>query len=413
MPTVVIVDAYSTGRFLAPALHKRGYDCIHVQSESLIPPIFKNSFNNADFKKNFINQDNIDSILKTFDPQFVMAGTESGVELADLIADRLNLVGNSPKLSKARRNKFLMIEVINKAGLKTASYHRSDKIDDILTWQNKLSLNPIVLKPEMSGGSDHVYICHKSDEIHQAFNKIISNKNIFEKPNHYVLAQSFLNGTEYIINTVSSFGEHYIAEIWRCHKERIKGAGYISLLEELLPFDSQAENVTLAKYAKAVLNALEIQHGPGHLEIMLTDNGPVLIEIAARLQGCVDPVVVAEATKGNNIVSLMLDAYLDPKEISALANKNYELDKFIYRIFMKSAVSGTLEKAPDFNVIKELPSFGSINCRITAGDKIKKTTDIASTLGVIHLAHSNYQQLENDYRFYRKYEAEQFQKLLC
>lgn len=37
---IVIVGAYSTGQYLAPAFISRGYQCIHVQPGETINPYF-------------------------------------------------------------------------------------------------------------------------------------------------------------------------------------------------------------------------------------------------------------------------------------------------------------------------------------------------------------------------------------
>ena len=49
--SLAIVDAYTTGRRLAPAFHQRGWDTIHVQSSSSPLDFFEKSFVPADFRQ--------------------------------------------------------------------------------------------------------------------------------------------------------------------------------------------------------------------------------------------------------------------------------------------------------------------------------------------------------------------------
>ncbi len=60
----LIVDAYSTGRFLPSELKKYGFDCIHVQSTPKIPKNFQASFNLNDFIENIIHENDIEETLK-------------------------------------------------------------------------------------------------------------------------------------------------------------------------------------------------------------------------------------------------------------------------------------------------------------------------------------------------------------
>lgn len=403
---VVIVDAYSTGQYLAPQFKTRGFTCLHVQSTDQIPKIFLDSFHAENFDQQFIFDGATDNLLKQLNNYpilYVVPGTETGVSLADILSERLSLPSNGTQKSIARRNKFVMVETLRAAGIKTVSHHLAQKADDILEWQKQINQFPIVLKPEQSGGSDHVFFCYSEQEIKDAFEKILNNITIFETSNQNVLAQTFLSGTEYILNTMSANGIHYVAEIWRCHKEQVEGAGYISLLEELVPFEPIAYQ-PISIYAKEILDALGIQHGPGHFEIMLTETGPTLIEVAARMQGCVDPAVIEAAMDGDSFVSLTLDAYLNPEKIKQKASRPYQLKKYIYRVFMKSHVEGILKTVPDITAIKNLSSFASVKTNMQQGMPIYKTKDIASSPGVIHFISSDRSQLQQDYATYRKIE---------
>ena len=75
--TVVIVDAYSSGNLLAPALKERGYCCVHVQSTKEILPIYASSFEERDFIKNIKFQGSLRELmgnLSAFEPLCVISG---------------------------------------------------------------------------------------------------------------------------------------------------------------------------------------------------------------------------------------------------------------------------------------------------------------------------------------------------
>ncbi|MEM7173970.1 MAG: hypothetical protein AAF380_01785, partial [Bacteroidota bacterium] len=97
---VVIVDGYSTGRYLAPAFSSRGYTCIHVQSHKFVPDILLKTFQANHYLFNIVSS-NLEEILqklKDYDVKCVVVGSESGVKLANKLSYRLGLPHNDMRL---------------------------------------------------------------------------------------------------------------------------------------------------------------------------------------------------------------------------------------------------------------------------------------------------------------------------
>lgn len=53
----------------------------------------------------------------------------------------------------------------------------------------------------------------------------------------------------------------------------------------MLPVSDKAVIDVLVPYARGVLDALGIRHGPSHGEVMLTKTGPCLVEMNCRTHG--------------------------------------------------------------------------------------------------------------------------------
>ena len=83
--------------------------------------------------------------------------------------------------------------------------------------------------------------------------------------------QEFLRGIEYVVDSVSSGGDHRVAAIWRYDRRAINGAGFVLNGQRLLA-PEEPEAAKLRAYAFNVLDALEFQHGPSHMEVKLCPN---------------------------------------------------------------------------------------------------------------------------------------------
>jgi len=149
-PVCVVVDAYSTGKYLAKELMSRGLPCVHVQSVPEIPSGYQKSFSASDFICNITHHGNLDytlSQLCDYDVAHVIAGSELGVELTDLLSESLNLLTNGAQLTRARRDKFEMMKALRAKGIKTAEYLKAFHASEIISWAAERGFEKVVLKP--------------------------------------------------------------------------------------------------------------------------------------------------------------------------------------------------------------------------------------------------------------------------
>src|SRR6266568_1170682 len=213
-PVAVIVDGYSTGNFLPAAFARAGVEVVHVQStDELMPSMLGPDL--TQYRENLIAEDEagIDRTvarLRELAPVAVLAGQEPGVPLSDLLAERLGLPGNSTALSQARRDKFQMIEALRTAGVRCARQFKSSDPQGVVDWARAEGRYPVVVKPLSSASTDNVFICRSEQEVESAARTVLAANNIFDLPNTEALIQSYLDGVEYIVDSVSVDGRHYV-----------------------------------------------------------------------------------------------------------------------------------------------------------------------------------------------------------
>jgi biotin carboxylase len=401
----IVIDGFSTGKYFAPLISARGYQCIHIQSEHTIESVRTKTYQESNFSHHFKYSGNIDLLLNelnSFDVFCVIAGCESGVELASELSERLGTATNGIKMSEARRSKYLMHETLRKANVPSVTHIKTSSIDDLLSWAKSIGQFPVVLKPEKSSGGDCISFCNSEDEIRIGFSKIVDYQNIYGEINEFVLAQSYLSGPEYIVNTVSVDGIHYIAEIWLSNRKCLGVDGTIPVMQELLPPNGEIQQ-EVSKYIIEVLDALEVKHGAAHCEIVYTENGPILLEVGNRAHGLITPTSVSTAT-GTNHVELTIDAYIDPEVIKALSKVPYTKNLNMYHVFLSSNKDGILKSTPGLKKIEMLASCAYISISCTVGDYVSKSIDTCSTCGIVDLIHEDKKVLDRDYQLLRSIE---------
>lgn len=397
-PLVALVDAYATGRFLQQAFVALGADVVHVSSTAEPLPSMR-APDLSTYRASLVCTDPVTTAreLAALGPVAVVAGQEPGVPLADTLSEMLELPTNGSALSPARRDKYVMIEAVRKAGLRCAEQVKSDDVEAIVSWARRLDSWPVVVKPLAASGSQGVAVCADAAQVRRAAAAIIGTTTMYGQTNTEVLAQSYLDGTEYIVDTVSCAGHRYVCAVWRYDKRRY-GDHVIYHLDKLL---DPAEPVVaeLTSYVDEVLGALGIDYGPAHAEVMMTADGPAVVEVGARMSGTMNPEFDAGCC-GADLASVSALAFCRPEEFMArFAGRTYRRlrDAFLYEV--ATELDGTLERIDEDVLarIHDVESVGAVMLRVRPGGRIRPTVDLPSCPLSVHMSHESTAELVRDY----------------
>lgn len=404
---VALVDVYSSGNFLPQYFKDAGIGLLHVQSTPQLMPSMLGP-NLDEFEHNLIFDDNAEEIvrrLREFDVVAVIAGQEPGVPFADYLSEQLQLpTSNGSVGSRARRDKFEMINKVAEAGLLTARQIKSPDPAKLLAWVEANHVFPCVVKPLSSASTDGVSICHNHEGVKRACQEVVSNLDIFGLANSEILCQSYLKGPEYIVDTVSRDGETYVCGIWRYVKREISGGKNIYDRDVLIAPDSAEANV-LVDYTLQALNALGINNGPAHSEVILTEAGPALVEVGARLNGNMEPRF-HDISLGGNQAYLTYLAYCDGDSFkSAYAGRRYSKLMDACVINTDTTLQGEVTgfNAEAIKHIETLSSVHKLSVKYKVGKVMKKTVDLLSSPLRVFLYSDNQQSIDQDYEQIRQY----------
>jgi biotin carboxylase len=402
---IVIVDAYSSAKRLAPLFDEAGYECVHVQSTREVPPVYAASFLPAQFVDNLVHYGDLAetlAALEKLEPSYVLAGMETGVELADALSEVLGLPSNGTALSAARRDKYLMIETIKAHGLGGAEQICSADLDELLAWYARIG-GRVVVKPVSSAGSDGVAFCDGVDDVARAFRAVIGRENALTGRNDAVVAQEYLYGAEYYVNTVSRDGRAQVCDIWRT--THVTAHGVLDLLDSthLMPRSGSVQD-ELAAYTLRALDALGIRHGPVHAEVKLTPDGPRLVELGARLCGA-DLPHFARAVLGESQLDWTVAAVVDPAGFQARVGEAYRLSGGAAAVALLAPASGRLLCYQGLDALAELESVCEVKVNIQPGQRITRTVNDFGYPAAVYLRHEVDEIVWRDYLSIRQFDG--------
>ncbi|MGY0024889.1 ATP-grasp domain-containing protein [Streptomyces sp. cg35] len=400
---IAIIDGYSTGSLLVDKLRQRGVECVHLRSQEIPPARLQPSFVPGSYTHDLGHfADRADAVraLKEARVDRVVAGAECGVVLADTLAHELGLPGNEFTGVEARRDKYAMAERLAAAGLAAPTSLRATDPETAVDWARAAGTT-VVVKPAASAGTDNVHICSTAAEVRAAVTAVLSGVDYFGNPNPSAVVQKYLVGTEYIVNTVAVDGVQKVSDVWL--SEKTAGPDGAPLYDHQQPLPMHDPRVPeLVDYVVSAVAALGITDGAAHSEVMLTADGPVLIETGARLMGAVLPDVL-ERYSGTSHVELLALALTDPAAFHAFRDHDVRWSRTVRNVWLINDRAGTSGAWHDR--FTALPSYDRLVTGVREGAEVRRTVDMASSPGFVSLVADRAADLDRDQAAIRAMEA--------
>ena len=378
---VVVVDPYSSGEMLAPALRAHGLTPVAVTTTPKPPEIYLHTFHPDDFDMVLPHTGSLAELLgrlRALCPLAVVPGAETGVELADLLAEALTPDrANEPASRAARRHKGAMADAVRSAGLPTLRTFAGRDVTEVRAWLSRTGLadQDLVIKPASSGGSDNIRLVPAGADWSGVFHEVLDAPNILGGTNGEVVVQEFARGTEYVVDTISVAGVHSISSVIRYHK--VAGPAHMAVYESM---EFVAEQADVVGYVRGVLDAVGLRYGAAHTEVMLTEDGPRLIEVNARLAGGGLPDTCELAT-GVNPVQQLVDDLVDPIVDPVAGPRGYTLVMPVVVLFFVIESEGYLYNTAAYQQISRLPSCRFLSVRVRDGDHVAPSSHLHVSLG--------------------------------
>ena len=405
---VVVVDPYSTGCLIVQEIQSRGYKVIALWTKGFSDEMKKHvplSCGTMKYHAEVTEGDNIGETTKILYKAAgqlrivsCICGGEAGVDAADVLSERLMVRTNGAQGPFAnRRDKKVQQELIKAAGMRSIRQAAGRQFSDVEAFLRSEHY-PVVLKPTDSAGTDGVKLCHNFEEAKEHFELLFEVEAVNGGFNTEVLCQEFLRGKEYVIDSVSRDGEHKTMAVWVYDKRPANGAAFVYF--GMLPIDTNSlEAKLLINYTNQTLDALGMKNGASHNEVILTANGPCLVEMNCRAQGGDGnwrPLARA-LTGGYSQVEGCVDAYLDKKAFYSLPTIPPSPAKaFGQEVILVSFAEGDVIGTPGYDDIKELESFVFLETGVSVGCRVEHTVDLLTSVGSVILMHEEEEVVKRD-----------------
>lgn len=267
------------------------------------------------FNCSTINKEGLLKVAKDFCPDGIMTmATDMPMRAISYVCNKLGLNSISEDCAFLCTDKTAMIERFNQKNVPCPKYSIINHENEIEKISFLFSF-PIIMKPADSSGSRGVHLINDIEEFKENFN-YAKKYSLSGK----VLLEEYMTGKEVSVETFVVDGEVHIIQIT---DKLTSGAPFF--VEEGHNQPSQLDEKTKEKIrivAKQACDAVNLTQGPAHIEIMVTQEGPKMIEMGARLGGdFITSHLVPLSTGVNMVKQTILSALKEKVDLKPKFNK--------------------------------------------------------------------------------------------
>lgn len=225
--------------------------------------------------------------------------SDSPVNTVAYVCEQLNLSGINRKGAKISTNKHLQRQILHDNRIRVPNFVRTNCLSNVKHLLQDFKY-PLVIKPIDSSASRGVTKIDAENELEQAFSQAVRQSRSGQ-----VIIEEFVVGDEYSVECLTQNGQTNIVAI--TEKATIKSDYYFVEERHIVPASLSAFQTTeIEQYVHKILPLFEVDNTASHIEIKLTDQGPVLIEMGARLGGDFITSDLVPLATGINIMELAI-----------------------------------------------------------------------------------------------------------
>lgn len=283
------------------------------------------------------------------------------------VAKELGLAGISVETAWKATNKALMRQCLKEHKVPIPKFFTVKNMEQYK--QAVSSINgPFIVKPADNSGSRGVIMVNKSDDI-ESINYALEYSKRFSRCGDIVV-EEYMKGPEVSVETISIDGSVYVIQIT---DKLTTGAPYFVETGHSQPsrLSSHIKD-KIKEVAISAVNAIGIINGPSHTEIIVTDEGPKIVELGARLGGDNIASHLVPLSTGLDLVECSIKIALGLKaDIAIKHNCGSAIKYFVLAKGRITDISG-IEDAEQISGVKQISILRKVGDYVT---DIKSSSD--------------------------------------
>lgn len=293
--------------------------------------------------------------------------TDMPMRTVAAVAKECGLVGVTEETAIKATDKSVMREALRVAGVPIPKFFRVGNEEQFKTAVESIE-GSFMVKPADSSGSRGILKVEDRGGLDSAYEytKQFSHNGV-------VVVEECMIGPEVSIETLAIDGEVHVIQIT---DKMTTGAPHFVEMGHTQPTRLDCAD-EIRKVAIAANKAVGIENGPSHTEIIVTKDGPKIVEIGARLGGdCITTHLVPLSTGVNMVEACIRIALGEKLDITPTLHRGSAI-----RYFQQHA--GVVERIEGLEEAENMPGVKQVSIVHGVGEQITEITDSGSRMGFV------------------------------
>ncbi len=255
------------------------------------------------FNASTMDEDAVLAAALEFKPDGIMTlATDMPMRGVAKVSETLGLHSISYNTAVKATDKFEMIKAFKANDVASPWFFTVDSLDELKALENQLSY-PCIMKPTDNAGSHGVVLAQCFDDLLQSYEYSHASAR-----HGRVILEEYLQGNEVSVEVMVVDGKVSILQIT---DKLTTGAPHFVEMGHSQPTRHPLETQQAIKdLAIQACQAVGIDQGPAHVEMMVTKRGPVMIELGARMGGDNITTALVPLSTGIDMVKATIDVAL-------------------------------------------------------------------------------------------------------
>lgn len=286
---------------------------------------------------------------------------------------------------KRARDKFLMKQAFIKYEVPCANGYLISSPSEI---DDKKLLFPAILKPVDSFSSRGVFRIENKADLERYFNLTVAFSSTGK-----AIVEEFIEGHEYSVESVTNNGKTFVIQIT---EKEITPFPHTVEMAHMQPANiSDFEKEAIEEIVKKAIIALELDNCATHAELKITNKGPKMIEIGARLGGDYITSHLVPLSTGINVEKLSVQIAMNDFIGVPLKNENAAVIRYL-----NLPAGKTVIKVEQWSDLLNDEHLIHANIFLKEGELTSEITDSAKRAGfVIVKSNNRHSAIENALKY--------------
>lgn len=312
---------------------------------------------------------NLDVARKNSIDGILAVASDVSLKTVGAISQELRLPGLSLDVIERCTDKELMRNAFFKNRVPSPKSYAVYSYEELLEKAGRIGY-PLVVKPADNAGSRGVRMVFTKQNLNEAYLTALKNSRKGK-----VLIEEFMEGFEVSVEAFIYEGRMNVIAL--SDKVRTSPPYLLDIkviFPSAYPYNIRKE---IIKVAENVIEAVGINIGPVHMELMMTKDGPVPVEVAARGPGFKVFTDILPMITGIDLLKVLIQISLNEKPSLKKTKNMSSVIKFI------NVKSGILKKISGLDKAIKVEDIYDLELYVKEGDKVNELTCGSDRIGHI------------------------------